>query len=302
MASARRSSWTWSAPRSASATARWPAGIRPTCSASPCGAWSSRTGVDPERVDDVSAATSPSRRAGLQRRPQRVVAAGLPWTVPGHERGPPVRSLAAGHALRRPGRDVRRVRPGHRLRGRVDEPGARWRPTPRGGAGPFSPRLPRRQIDGQLMAQFRGGADPGRREAASPARRWTPSRAESISGRRRHWDERPFQAGDGAGPDQGRRRSADRRRARRRRGHPTRRRRAAALAGLRPAQPSGNPIPAPDITAGNSSQMSDGAVGHADRRPGHGRARWACPSGPASCPFRGRRPRTPCSCCRRPTR
>ena len=66
----------------------------------------------------------PGRRAGLQRRPPGGAGRRLPRAGAGHHRRPPVRVVAAGDLLRRPGRAGRRLRPRHRRRGGVDEPGA----------------------------------------------------------------------------------------------------------------------------------------------------------------------------------
>ena len=53
-----------------------------------------------------------------------MLAAGFPESVPGHHRRPPVRLEPAGRALRRAGRDRRRLRHRDRLRCGVDEPRA----------------------------------------------------------------------------------------------------------------------------------------------------------------------------------
>ena len=77
-----------------------------------------RTGIDPAAVDDVifgcvcqvgAQAWNIGRNAWLSRRPARGGAGG--------DDRPPVRLVAAGGALRRPGRDGRRLRPRHRRAG-----------------------------------------------------------------------------------------------------------------------------------------------------------------------------------------
>ena len=63
-------------------------------------------------------------RAGLQRHPQRVGRGRAAVARAGDERRPAVRLVAAGRALRRAGRDRRRVRHRDRVRRRVDDAGA----------------------------------------------------------------------------------------------------------------------------------------------------------------------------------
>jgi acetyl-CoA acyltransferase len=126
----------------------------------------------------------------------------------------------------------------------------------RGGTGPFPPSF-LDQIDGRLWAQFR--------VAQVLADRWDVSREEmdefSLESHRRSaaaWDAGAFAneavpvpikgedgsfTGDVLAEDEGIRRSGS----------------MESMAGLPPAQ-SWEPETAPDITAGNSSQMTDGAA------------------------------------------
>ena len=64
------------------------------------------------------------RRPGPQRRAQRRPGGRVPRDRARHDRRPPVRLLAAGVPLRRPGRHGRRLRHRHRVGCRGDEPGA----------------------------------------------------------------------------------------------------------------------------------------------------------------------------------
>ena len=79
---ARPSSSTRSAPRSASARVRCPGGIPPTCSGTPCTALVERTGVDPERIDDVvGGCVTQVGEQGCNVTRNAWVAAGLPQSV-----------------------------------------------------------------------------------------------------------------------------------------------------------------------------------------------------------------------------
>ena len=82
-----------------------------------------RTGVDPAQVDDVIAgAVTQVGDQAVNIARNALLGAGFPESVPGVNDRPPVRQQPAGHQLRRPGRDRRRLRPGHRRRRGVDEP------------------------------------------------------------------------------------------------------------------------------------------------------------------------------------
>ena len=127
----------------------------------------------------------------------------------------------------------------------------------RGGTGPFPPSF-LEQIDGRLWAQFR--------VAQVLADRWGVTREDmdafSLESHRRAaeaWDSGHFAKEAIAGAHQGRGRLTDRRarssRTRASGGSSS----LESLAGLPPAQ-SWEPDTAPDITAGNSSQTTDGAA------------------------------------------
>ena len=129
--------------------------------------------------------------------------------------------------------------------------------TPAAGSGPFSPDF-MAACDGQLDDAVRGGADPGRAVQDQPRGhgrvrgRVAPTGPRALVERAR---SRPSSC-----RSRSRTRTArDRRDARARRGHPARRRRWRSLAAL-PSAAKWDPTLAPDITAGNSSQMSDGAA------------------------------------------
>ena len=70
-----------------------------------------RNGLDPALVDDViMGCVMQVGEQALNIGRNAVLAAGFPESVPGTTDRPPVRLVAAGRALRRPGRDRRRVR------------------------------------------------------------------------------------------------------------------------------------------------------------------------------------------------
>ena len=84
-----------------------------------------RNGLDTALVDDVIAGCV--RQIGdqsLNIARTALLAGRLPGERAGDDRGPAVRVEPAGGPLRGPGRDRRRLRHRHRLRGGVDEPGA----------------------------------------------------------------------------------------------------------------------------------------------------------------------------------
>jgi acetyl-CoA acetyltransferase family protein len=214
-----------------------------------------RTGVDPGRVDDViggcvtqvgEQSTNVTRNAW--------VAAGLPQQVPAttvdRQCGSSQQAMHFGAAGVVAGHYDLVVACGVESMSRVP-----LAANARGGTGPFPPSFLDR-IDGRLWAQFR--------VAQVLADRWGISREEmdayALESHRRAasaWDEGRFKAealpvplkdeeGNLTGAtlevDEGIRRG----------GTPE------SLAGLPPAQ-SWEPETAPDITAGNSSQMTDGA-------------------------------------------
>jgi acetyl-CoA acyltransferase len=215
-----------------------------------------RTGIDPGRVDDViggcvtqvgEQSTNVTRNAW--------VAAGLPQHVPAttvdRQCGSSQQAMHFAAAGVKAGHYDLVVACGVETMSRV-----KLASNARGGTGPFPPSF-LEQIDGRLWAQFR--------VAQVLADRWGISREEmdeySLGSHRRAaaaWDtgqfERealpvPLKAEDGSltgeflRSDEGIRRNGS----------------MEVLAGLAPAQ-SWEPETAPGITAGNSSQMTDGAA------------------------------------------
>ena len=267
---------------------RRPAGVRPF---EPGRAHRRRPRADRRRHRGLR---HPGGGAVHQRHPQRVGGRRPPPDRARHHRRPPVRLVPAGHALRR-GRGGRRpLRPGRRVRRRGDEPGARWPPTPGAAPGPFPPSF-LEQIDGRLWAQFR--------VAQLLADRWGISREEmdaySLESHRRAaaaWDSGHFAKEAIAGPHQGGGRLASPAR----RSRPTRGSAATARWSRWPASPpaqSWEPDTAPDITAGNSSQTTDGASAMLIAERSVAETAGAPHPGPVLA-LRRRRPRTPRSCCR----
>ena len=214
-----------------------------------------RTGVDPETVDDViggcvtqvgEQSTNVTRNAW--------VAAGLPQTVPAttvdRQCGSSQQAMHFGAAGVVAGQYDLVVACGVETMSRVP-----LASNARGGTGPFPPSFLDR-IDGRLWAQFR--------VAQVLADRYGITREEmdafALESHRRAaaaWDEGRFKAeavpvplkdeegaltGAFLDADEGIRRNGS----------------MESLAGLPPAQ-SWEPETAPDITAGNSSQMTDGA-------------------------------------------
>ena len=219
----------------------------------------------------------PGRRAGQQRHPQRVGRRRPAVARARHHGRPPVRLVPAGRALRRPGRDRRGLRPRHRLRRRVDDPRADGARTP--AAAPGRSRASGIEaVDGQLHpTQFEVSQILAER-SASPARRWTPSPSSATAGPRRTGTtatsptrscpcrsrtRRATRPASCSTADEGIRPEST----------------VETLAAL-PSAASWDPSIAPDITAGNASQMSDGAAAMLIAEREHGRARSACRSGP----------------------
>jgi acetyl-CoA acyltransferase len=215
-----------------------------------------RTGIDPATVDDVigGCVTQVGEQSTNVTR-NGWVAAGLPQTVPAttvdRQCGSSQQALHFAAAGVKAGHYDLVVACGVEMMSRVP-----MASNARGGTGPFPPSF-LEQIDGRLWAQFR--------VAQVLADRWGITREEmdeySLESHRRAaaaWDSGhfanetvavPIKGEDGAltaellTEDEGIRRNAS----------------LEALAGLPPAQ-NWEPDTAPDITAGNASQMTDGAA------------------------------------------
>ncbi len=215
-----------------------------------------RTGVDPERVDDVigGCVTQVGEQSTNVAR-NGWVAAGLPQQVPAttvdRQCGSSQQAMHFGAASVVAGHYDLVVACGVEVMSRVP-----MASNARGGTGPFPPSF-LEQIDGRLWAQFR--------VAQVLADRWGVTREEmdafSLESHRRAaeaWDSGhfareaipvPIKADDGTltgerlESDEGVRRGGT----------------MEKMAGLAPAQ-TWEPETAPDITAGNSSQITDGAA------------------------------------------
>jgi acetyl-CoA acetyltransferase family protein len=215
-----------------------------------------RTGIDPGTVDDVigGCVTQVGEQSTNVTR-NGWVAAGLPQTVPAttvdRQCGSSQQALHFAAAGVKAGHYDLVVACGVEMMSRVP-----MASNARGGTGPFPPSF-LEQIDGRLWAQFR--------VAQVLADRWGIGREEmdeySLESHRRAaaaWDSGHFAnetvavpikgedgtlTGDHLTADEGIRRKAS----------------LEALAGLPPAQ-NWEPDTAPDITAGNASQMTDGAA------------------------------------------
>jgi acetyl-CoA acyltransferase len=215
-----------------------------------------RTGIEPGTVDDVigGCVTQAGEQSTNVTR-NGWVAAGLPQTVPAttvdRQCGSSQQALHFAAAGVKAGHYDLVVACGVEMMSRVP-----MASNARGGTGPFPPSF-LEQIDGRLWAQFR--------VAQVLADRWGISREEmdqySLESHLRAaacWDSGhfanetvavPIKGEDGAltggllSEDEGIRRNAS----------------LEALAGLPPAQ-NWEPDTAPDITAGNASQMTDGAA------------------------------------------
>jgi acetyl-CoA acetyltransferase family protein len=215
-----------------------------------------RTGIDPGTVDDVigGCVTQVGEQSTNVTR-NGWVAAGLPQTVPAttvdRQCGSSQQALHFAAAGVKAGHYDLVVACGVEMMSRVP-----MASNARGGTGPFPPSF-LEQIDGRLWAQFR--------VAQVLADRWGIGREEmdeySLESHRRAaaaWDSGHFAnetvavpikgedgtlTGDHLTEDEGIRRKAS----------------LEALAGLPPAQ-NWEPDTAPDITAGNASQMTDGAA------------------------------------------
>ncbi len=177
-----------------------------------------RTGVDPERIDDViGGCVSQVGEQSTNLARNGWVSAGLPADRAGHDRRPPMRVVPAGRPLRRRGGGGRPLRPGHRLWRRGHEPGA--------------PRLQRAWRHRAVPTVLHGGGRraaldpvPGEPGAGRPVRDHPAGdgclRARVPSAGRRELGQRALRAGSGGGAHQGRGRQPHRRVPPLRRGHP----------------------------------------------------------------------------------
>jgi len=215
-----------------------------------------RTGVDPERIDDVVAGcVTQSGEQGCNVARNAVVSGGLPWTTPAtsvdRQCGSSQQATHFVAASVMAGMYDLAIACGVESMSR-----APMASNARGGAGPFSQDF-LSAIDGQLWAQFR--------VAQVLADRWGISRAEmdeyAVRSHQRaseattagHFareilpvpikDEDGNLTGEVLDADEGIRQDAS----------------LEKIAALPPAQ-SWEPDTAPDITAGNASQMTDGAA------------------------------------------
>jgi acetyl-CoA acetyltransferase family protein len=215
-----------------------------------------RAGLDPERIDDVvCGCVTQSGEQGCNVARNSVVAAGLPWTVPAtsvdRQCGSSQQAMHFVAAGIMSGMYDVAIACGVESMTR-----APMASNAKGGTGPFSPAY-MAAIDGQLWAQFRVAqvlADEcGITREEMDAYALASHRRAAEATRSRHFAREilpvPVKDGDGRltgetlDRDEGIRYDA----------------RADALAALPPAQ-SWEPDTAPDITAGNSSQMTDGAA------------------------------------------
>ena len=215
-----------------------------------------RTGVDPETVDDViGGCVTQSGEQGTNVTRNGWVAAGLPQSVPATTVDRQCGSSQQAMHFAAAG-----VKAGHYdlvvACGVESMTRAPMASNARGGTGPFPPSF-LEAIDGRLWAQFR--------VAQVLADRWDVTREQmdeyALESHRRavaSWDSGHFAkeavpvpvkgedgttTGESLETDEGIRRNAT----------------LEALAGLPPAQ-NWEPDTAPDITAGNASQMTDGAA------------------------------------------
>ena len=215
-----------------------------------------RTGVDPERIDDViGGCVSQVGEQSTNLARNGWVSAGLPQTVPATtvdrqcgSSQQAVHFAAAGVAADH--YDLV-IACGAEVMSRVP-----LASNARGGTGPFPPSF-MEAVDGQALDPVPGQPGPGR-----PLRDHAPGdgclRARVPPAGRRELGQRALRAGSDPGADQGGGRQPDGRVPPLRRGHP------ALLddrGARRPAAAQNwEPDTAPDITAGNSSQTTDGAA------------------------------------------
>ena len=207
-----------------------------------------RAGIDPALVDDVIwGCVAQVGEQTFDIAPQRGAGRGLAGDRARRDGRPAVRLVPAGGALRGGRRDRRPVRRGGRRRGRVDEPGADGLPRS-SGAEPVRRRsswrattasFPNQGIGAEMIAE-RWGLSP------HPARR-VLARLAREGGRRP--GRGPVRRADRAGDD-----------ARRRPGRAPTRASAAAARWRRWPGSSRRSRTDGVITAGNSSQICDGAA------------------------------------------
>ena len=216
-----------------------------------------RTGIDPETVDDViGGCVTQSGEQGTNVTRNGWVAAGLPQSVPAttvdRQCGSSQQAMHFAAAGVKAGHYDLVVACGVESMSRVPDglqrPG-RHRPVP-----PVVPGGHRRPAVGPVP----GGPGAGRPVGGHPGGdgRATPSRA--TGGRLASWDVGPLRQRGRARPVKGEDGTFTGAFLDARRGHP-RNASLEALAGLPPAQ-NWEPDTAPDITAGNASQMTDGAA------------------------------------------
>jgi len=215
-----------------------------------------RTGVDPERIEDVvTGCITQSGEQGCNVGRNAVVAGGLPWTVPAttvdRQCGSSQQALHFVAASVMSGMYDLAIVAGVESMTR-----APMASNARGGTGPFSPSF-LEAIDNRLWAQFRVAQQLGQeagltREDLDAYALQSHQRAAEAT-RSGHFareivpvpikDEEGHLTADTLSTDEGIRYDAS----------------LEKLAALPPAQ-SWEPETAPDITAGNSSQMTDGAA------------------------------------------
>jgi acetyl-CoA acyltransferase len=216
-----------------------------------------RTGVDPERLDDVvTGCITQSGEQGCNIGRNAVVAGGLPWTVPAtsidRQCGSSQQAVHFVAASVMSGMYDLAIACGVESMSR-----APMASNARGGTGPFSPSY-LEAIDGQLWAQFRVAQVLASRSGVtredmdtyavrSHQRAWEATESGHFAREILPVPLRDPSSGELTGEvlstDEGIRPDAN----------------VERLAQLPPAQ-SWEPDTAPDITAGNSSQMTDGAA------------------------------------------
>lgn len=215
-----------------------------------------RTGVDPERLDDVvGGCITQSGEQGCNVIRNAVVAGGLPWTLPAtsidRQCGSSQQALHFVAASVMSGMYDLAIACGVESMTR-----APMASNARGGAGPFSPQY-MKVIDDRLWAQFRVaqqlGEEAGLTRADLDAYALESHKRAARATESGHFakeilpvpirDEEGRETGPVLSSDEGIRYDAS----------------LEKLAALPPAQ-SWEPDTAPDITAGNSSQMTDGAA------------------------------------------
>jgi len=215
-----------------------------------------RTGIDPDQIDDVvCGCVTQSGEQGCNVARNAVIAGGLPWTLPAtsvdRQCGSSQQATHFVAASVMSGMYDIAIACGVESMSR-----APMASNARGGTGPFSPAF-MESIDDRLWAQFRVAQvladEAGVTRSEMDAYALESHRRAAESTRSGHFAREilsvPIKDADGEltdgvlSSDEGIRYDAD----------------AEALAALPPAQ-SWEPETAPNITAGNSSQMTDGAA------------------------------------------